>query len=48
MRPKGTKADPGMTSEGVKKMLDDAAHYQKGKAWTKLSDKYAKKEENSS
>jgi len=45
IKPKGTKIDSGMTSESVKKMLDDAARFQKSKAWTKLSDRYAKKEE---
>ena len=45
MRPKGAKVDLGMTSESVKKMLDDAARFHKTKVWPKLSDKYAKKED---
>ena len=46
LKPYGMKRGGGdiQTEEDVRQMLDEAARYQKTKAWTKLSDKYAKKD----
>lgn len=47
LRPRGGKVKTDgdvQTKEDVQRILDEAARYHKTKAWTKLSDKYAKKE----